>query len=83
MRANPKFQKQWTSNFLDITNHFSKNQEQINFGIEMILYMLSPWSQDQMTKFLMKMRITLGGKVTKYPRRALCFGVMLPVLIFP
>ena len=46
----------------------------------MILYMLSLWSHDQMTKFLMKMRITLGGKVTKYPR-ALCFGVMLP--IFP
>ena len=80
MRANPKFQKQWTSNLLDITNHFSKNQEHINFGIEMILYMLSLWSHDQMTKFLMKMRITLGGKVTKYPR-ALCFGVMLP--IFP
>ena len=80
MRANPKFQKHWTSNLLDITNHFSKNQEQINFGIEMILYMLSLWSHDQMTKFLMTMRITLGGKVTKYPR-ALCFGVMLP--IFP
>lgn len=80
MRANPKFQKQWTSNLLDITNHFSKIQEQISFGIEMILYMLSLWSHDHMTKFLMKMRITLGGKVTKYPR-ALCFGVMLP--IFP
>ena len=69
MKAFHKFQKYWASSLLNITNNFSRNQEQIKFGIKMTLYMLIPWSHDHLTKFSMKKRRTLGGKVTKFSRK--------------